>query len=234
MSRSLLLAGMSVHLEAPPPVTEYLRPWLADLPATHGVRFRRAQVPKGRFAHSSLAVDIERNAATVEYTDENALEAARAALRLAAICWTLDSGGLALHAASARHAEGVVVFAGPAGSGKSTFARQLEPLDDDFVLLRKGENWFRPQMLDVNDPQRLLPGKPPDLPVLAVLLPDRDADGLERLEGARAVAGCLHVPPCWRDYGRLLGAAAALARSVPVARIGWRVPLAGALRELLR
>ena len=150
--------------------------------------------------------------AVARFRQGSAVEAVRLALRVLAARATFARGGLALHAASVRAGRGAFVFVGRAGAGK-TAARCAFPaqdrLDDDLVLLaRPRGRWVRLDLFDKEAPARFAPSAD-ELPVAAVLRPERAgqlASGsagarlsagsfrLVPLAGAAAVRACLHVP----------------------------------------
>lgn len=158
------------------------------------------------------------------------------ALRILSMYSVLSEGGLALHASSVRFGDEALLFAGPAGTGKTTAADAFpakDRLDRDLVYLAERDGrWMR---LCARGPD--LPPAPDAqvrtaLPVGAVLLPSAaESFKMERLDGAEAVSACLHTPPPGllpdgregSGTARLLESACRLTSNVPVLKVGWAI-----------
>jgi len=183
--------------------------------------------------------------AEARYAEGFHTTAARAALRALASRFTLAEGGVVLHASSVRTPEGILVFAGPSGAGKTSAASAFRPgdrLDSDLVLLaERGRRWVRLDLFDEYAPPRFAPGTADGVAVRAVLLPQAaDRFELRLLSGAEAVRGCLHLAPGTEDIGtveatEILARVEGLARAVPIARLAWSLSddLPSAVEEAL-
>ena len=170
-------------------------------------------------------------------------------LRLLSLQSVFSEGGLALHASSVRMGDGVLLFVGPAGVGKTTAAQVFPPgdrLDDDLVFLTgHGGKWVRPATFDTRSPARFGPEEVGELEVRAIILPYAAASfEAEPLGSAEALAACLHMPPPGLlvpgDSGsniaaRVLANTSRMVAEVKVVRVGWSVDqdLPSLLRVLL-
>ncbi len=213
--------------------------------------WRLSATPKGLHVDArDYELFFEGGRVEARYSRGTALAAARKALRMLLMRFAFEGGGLPFHASCVRTRKGILVFAGPAGSGKTTAARAFPPedrLDDDFVTVarRKGR-WVRLDIPDIAAPKRFPPalrlaqdgrtelveGAPAgELPIRAVVVPGRGKTfRLTAVPGSRAVGMCFHVP--WfvgvspgveaaMHAQNALARAAELIAEVPVVRIEW-------------
>jgi len=170
--------------------------------------------------------------ATVEYVKGSERSAARAAFRLLVMRRVFAGGGIVLHSTSVKTERGLLVFAGPSGAGKTTAAltfpveRRLDP--DIVLLVERGGSWVRLDHFDEYKPRNFAPGPAAGIPVRAVLLPGAgNAFDLRFIDGAEAVAACVHVLSPAMSGGGPAGVAGSieraerLARSAKVARFRW-------------
>ena len=173
--------------------------------------------------------------AEVRFLEGSAIEMARLTLRILAMRTAFVRGAVALHAASVRTGGEALVFVGPSGSGKTSASLafpEADRLDDDLVLLaREGGRWVRLDMFDKEDPSRFEPGRAGELPVRAILRPERgERFRLVPQAGGEALLASFHVPVfvCPPGEGRAVDEASSLlarldrlVEGVPVARFEW-------------
>ncbi|MBN2710962.1 MAG: hypothetical protein JXR97_00805 [Planctomycetes bacterium] len=137
--------------------------------------------------------------------------------------------GLCLHASSAinKNTDRLYIFAGPSGTGKTTSASTFghdNILDDDFVALFSDNCAYSRRD---HSPLKSIGHKlhQNHLP-RAIFLPEKgERFSLVRLNGAQALAKCLHLPPTGNtpeSVEKRLTTAAEIVSRIPVYRLVWK------------
>lgn len=120
----------------------------------------------------------------VRCDEETIRGAARVAARVLVSRGAAALGTLVLHASSVETPEGLLLFAGPSGSGKSAAAATFpvdSRVDPDVVMLRRRDGgWRREEIFDEYWPRRYAPGRAAGAAARAVLLPERGSRSASR------------------------------------------------------
>lgn len=153
-------------------------------------------------------------------------------LACAAVGWRLQQdGGGVVHAAGILMSERAFLLVGPAGSGKTTWARiaaeaGLPVLSDDCVLVAPGSGGLTALGSPFRSKEHPSPG-PGRWPVAALLIPKWAASpslapANRLMLEARITANLLYSAPAWEAHTGAAGCAAAIAAGAPAYVLAFR------------